>query len=140
MTRAEYIELFGEDVALMTSEDFRLQKSKRSEFTPLCREETETLFLLLLNSNDYKDIKNIARHFPSLREHVFKYYNSWNDAIEYLTPCPEEFIRINYWNRFKLLDAVKSIQLKGEPIYPKYLHDHYPKILSAIDRVFDGSV
>lgn len=93
------------------------------------REEALRAILELHDKGVPLNSGNIARHYPALAYAGRKYVGSWEAAVKAAGFDYEQIRRKSFWNRKRIVECIKQLQVAGEPLY-----------VSAVERTHGGLV
>jgi phosphoesterase RecJ-like protein len=77
---------------------------------------------------------HVSKHASGLYNAARRTFGSWKSALEKAGIVWEDVSQIEFWDKEKILETIKSIADTGEPLNYKYAYYRYTKLLKAAEK------
>lgn len=112
------------ELTINTSEELAIQEVLKH--IVLRQDRNQSLQIKVVRDEDYVLYKSAQKHF-----------DSWYSAVRAAGFDPTSFERLS-WDKETVIELLREIKSRGEPINYKYLKRRYLKLLGAITNHFEG--
>jgi hypothetical protein len=132
--REEYMEEYGLSPDELIAKDFRIIQSSRRPYQPHGKKEWIAAIKKVCKRDGNVFAIRLQKKYPHLYYQGKWIFGDWNKALRAAGFDPDKMRLHKFWDREKVIEEIRSLRERNEPLHARYVIRNYPDLFEAARR------
>jgi hypothetical protein len=129
--REEYMEEYGLSPDQLIAKDFRRIQSSRRAYQPHGKKEWIAAIKKVSKRDGNVFAIRLQKKYPHLYYQGKWIFGDWDKALRAAGFDPEKMRLHKFWDREKVIEEIRSLRERNEPLHARYVIRNYPDLFEA---------